>query len=359
MYFDQERNYGWVPARDLSKLDLHRDNAPKERNYPEASFHDARDWVAQRYGFKTWQALSRDSKGLRPGIPTNLESNPWDTMRVGPRGDALQSNEDRERETGRDTNSPEKAASTRINKSPLRLTSFEETLEQQSSHLWAPQRTSLKSDIKPQDRPKAHPITMARTLENPVIMSSTLTSNQTPGRPMPTAYDPDPPAAAYPPISAPSPQIPTPLAPISHAPVAAFRGSEASPSDTYEISAYERRISEDGQVRSQLVWQRSSRSKPCVKLVISADRQTAWAQGGPFELRIDPLDCQQVRLQTPFGQDGHINEHGIGYVTLSQTSGDAIKMTFDRSDDRDGTMGSWRARRFARWLWEQNPKMKP
>ncbi|KAK8007275.1 thiamine diphosphate-binding protein [Apiospora arundinis] len=90
-----------------------------------------------------------------------------------------------------------------------------------------------------------------------------------------------------------------------------------------------------------------------------ADRQTAWAQGGPFELRIDPLDCQQVRLQTPFGQDGHINEHGIGYVTLSQTSGDAIKITFDRSDDRDGTMGSWRARRFARWLWEQNPKMKP
>ncbi|KAK8120384.1 hypothetical protein PG999_004504 [Apiospora kogelbergensis] len=383
MYFDQERNYGWVPARDLSKFDLHRDNAPKERNYPEASFHDARDWVAQRYGFKTWQALSRDSKGLRPGIPTNLESNPWDTMRVGPRGDALQSNEDRERETGRDTNSPEKAASTRINKSPLRLTSFEETLEQQSSHLWAPQRTSLKSDIKPQDSPKAHPITMARTLENPVIMSSTLTSNQTPGRPMPTAYDPDPPAAAVceataplltapqlapalpvapvivPPISAPSPQIPTPLAPTSHAPVAAFRGSEASPSDTYEISAYERRISEDGQVRSQLVWQRSSRSKPCVKLVISADRQTAWAQGGPFELRIDPLDCQQVRLQTPFGQDGHINEHGIGYVTLSQTSGDAIKMTFDRSDDRDGTMGSWRARRFVRWLWEQNPKMKP
>ncbi|KAK8007276.1 hypothetical protein PG989_001266 [Apiospora arundinis] len=196
MYFDQERNYGWVPARDLSKFDLHRDNAPKERNYPEASFHDARDWVAQKYGFKTWQALSRDSKGLRPGIPSNLESNPWDTMRVGPRDDALQSKEDRERETGRDTNSPEKAASNRINKSPLRLTSFEETLKQQSSHLWAPQRTSLKSDIKPQDSPKAHPITMARTLENPVIMSSTLTSNQTPGRPMPTAYGPDPPAAA-------------------------------------------------------------------------------------------------------------------------------------------------------------------
>ncbi|KAK8036736.1 hypothetical protein PG994_015233 [Apiospora phragmitis] len=244
MYFEQERNYGWVPARDLPKFDLHRDNAPKGKNYPEASFHDARNWVAQ-----------------------SLKSKPRDTTWVGHRKNALQSREDRRSsEPECDKNFPDKQSSTYTSVSPLRIRSFEETLKQLSPHPWAPQRTPLKANIW--DKPKAHPIPIARTLEDLAILSPTMAPNPTLGDPMPTTHNPGPLAAEVygatapvlaapqrapalpvapvlvPPLSAPSPQMPTPLAPTPHAQVASFRGSEASPLDTYEISVYERRISE-------------------------------------------------------------------------------------------------------------------
>ncbi|KAK8869241.1 hypothetical protein PGQ11_007819 [Apiospora arundinis] len=272
MYFDKEKNYGWVPARDLSKFDLHRDIAPKRKNYPKASFHDARDWVAQRYGFKTWQALIRDNKGFHPAIPVSLESKPRGTTRVDPRNDALQSREDRGSSAPEcDKSFPDKRTSTYTSMFSLPIRPFEETLKQLSPHPLAPQRTPLKTNI--QDKPKAHPIPIARTLEDLVIMSPTMVPNPQPGRPMPTTHNPGPPAAEVsgatapilaapqiapalpaapvlgPPVivpllSAPSLQMPTPLTLTPHAQVASFRGSEASPLDAYEISAYKRRISE-------------------------------------------------------------------------------------------------------------------
>ena len=154
----------------------------------------------------------------------------------------------------------------------------------------------------------------------------------------------------------PTPQTPTPQAQVG----GAIEGGQAFAGDTYEISAYELQTIENGQVRSQHIWHRGSRSEPCVKLIITADGKTAQVEeGAPFDLTIKPPECRQIRLKTPLGEDGIISEHGFGYVTLHLVSGEpSIRMTFDRSDDGRGIMGSRRQRQFAKWLWRQNPKMK-
>ncbi|KAK8062637.1 hypothetical protein PG997_014734 [Apiospora hydei] len=323
MYFDEEKNYGWVPAKDLSKLDLDRANAPKRKGYPEGSYNDARDWVAQRCGYKTWEKLSAERKGLRVRDSAGPQPKPPDTIRsAGPQYRAPQSRDnsvssfsnigDVISEPEHDTNPAEKENTPKINDS-VHIFSFEETLERLSANPDAFQN-SLVSDIKGRDKPRSRPVSSARSTNS----APGMTANPAPEPAMETAQNAAPPAAdrpasaapvlaapvlappvIIPPVSAPSPQMPTPQTPTPQAQVATIGGNQGPLVGTFEISSYERLISEGGELRSQLVWQRGSRSEPCVRLVISADRRTALVQGGPFELTINPQECLRVRLKTP------------------------------------------------------------
>ncbi|KAK8029744.1 hypothetical protein PG993_011035 [Apiospora rasikravindrae] len=383
MYFDTDLNYGWVPAKDLSKLDLDRANAPKRKGYPEISYNQARDWVAERWGSKSWEKLSADRKGLRVRDSADPQPKPPDIIRpAGPQYRAPQSRDNSEcsfsnlgdklSEPERGTNPAEKENTPKTNNTPMHILSFDETLERLSSNPDAFQN-SLISDIKGRDKPNSHPVSSARTAnstpgmtanpaQEPAINTARNAAPQAAARPASAAAVLAAPVLAppviIPPVSAPSPQMPTPQTPTPQTQVATIGGNQGPLAGIFEISSYERLISEGGEIRSQLIWQRGSRDQPCVRLVISADRRTAQAQGGPFELTINPLECERVRLKTVF-EDGLISEHGIGYVTLPLVSGEpAIKMTFDRSDDENGDMGHKRMRRFSRWLWEINPNMK-
>ncbi|KAK8001269.1 hypothetical protein PG991_013491 [Apiospora marii] len=399
MYFDEEKNYGWVPAKDLSHFDLNRANAPKKKGYPEGSYNDARDWVAQRWGSKNWEELSANRKGLRVKDSAGPQPKSPDTIRSGgPQYRAPQSRDNSESSISnpsemisaleRDTDSTEKENQSKNTSNSKHIFSFEETLEKLAANPAAFQ-TSWTSDIKDREKPEAKPILKGRIPDGGRSANSTpgLAPNRNPERSISTIHSSAPPVAVPPVLSTPvseapalaapvappvlappvivpsastaSPQMPTPQTPTPQAQIATIGGTQAFSADIYEIASFERLITGGNEVRSQIIWQRGSRSEPCVQLVISSDGRTAQAQGGPFNLTISPQECRQVRLKTPVGEDGLINEHGIGYVTLHLVSGEAsIKMTFDRSNDEDGEMGSKRARYFARWLWAQNPNMR-
>lgn len=387
MYFDDEKNYGWVPAKDLSEFDLHRANAPKKKGYPEGSFNDARDWWAQRSGYQNWEKLSAVRKGLRVKDSAGPQPKSPDTIRSAPQYRAPQARDDSESSVsnpgemisvpGPDTNSTEKEDTSRNTRNPV-LFSFDETLRNLKAN---PEvcLNSLASDIEDREKPNASTVSRGR------IPEGGRSANSTPGQaldPHPellisTAHSSAPPVSEAPVLAAPgalpvlaspvivpaastaSLQMPTPQTPTPLAQMATIGGNQAFAADTYEIASYERLITEGDEVQSRLIWQRDNRSEPCVQLTINADGRTAQAQGGPFDLTINPQECRQVRLKTPLGADGLISVHGIGYVTLHLVSGEpSIKMTFDRSDDVEGEMGSKRARYFARWLWGQNPNMK-
>lgn len=401
MYFDEAKNYGWVPAKDLSHFDPHRANAPKRKGYPEGSYNDARDWLAQRWGSKNWEQLSASRKGLRVKDSAGSQPKSPDTIRSGPQATQYRAPQSRDNSESsvsnpneiisapdRDRNSTEKDSPPKNIGDSMNIFPIEKTLEKLTANPVVSQ-DSLKLDIKDREKPEEKPIPIGR------IPKGGRSANSTPGlasisKPAPSismSHSSAPPIAApsvlaapvleapaaaapiappalappviVPPASTASAQMPTPQTPTLQTQMTTNGGAHAFAADIYEVASLERLITEGDEVRSQIIWQRGSRSEPCVKLMISADGQTAQAQGGPFNLTINPQECRQVRLKTPVGEDGLINEHGIGYVTLHPVSGEAsIRMTFDRSDDEDGEMGSKRARYFTRWLWKQNPNMK-
>ncbi|KAK8096841.1 hypothetical protein PG999_012785 [Apiospora kogelbergensis] len=297
MFFDEEQNYGWVPAKDLSKLDLN--NPPMgTKDYPEESYNAARNWIAQRMGYENWENLNAARKGLRVKASAGPVSKSPDDVRSGfkvPRSRESSGSLAPESENV-NTESPSGIKSTE------KLPSSKDTLKRLPNNQEASRNTS--SDVN------SSGIGPGGVVRFDIGSAGKNTADISPITPNANPVDPDP--------------------------------------------------GTNGQVQGQLIWQRGSRSEPCVKLIIAADGRTAQVEeGAPFELTINPPECRQIRLKTPLGDDGLPNAHGIGYVTLHLVSGEpSIRITFDRSDDGGGTWGCRRQRQFSRWLWGQNPKMR-
>ncbi|KAK7993737.1 hypothetical protein PG989_007118 [Apiospora arundinis] len=370
MYFDEDLNYGWVPAKDLSRLDLDRANAPKRKGYPEGSYNDARDWIAQRCGHENWESLNATRKGLRAKTsagPVPVPK-PSDFLRSSPRVNARSRESSSEgwpsdsggmaKEPVDDIGSTEMPSLIRRKSNPIQILSFEESLKRlpaaghvsQKGH--SSRSTPAVDSVPDLQRQATHssapPLPAASSAPSapsaPAVRAASAVSTQTA------------PVIIPPSMSFPSPQMPTPQTPT---PQGQLQPGAIESNQAYEISAFEYQTPENGQVRNEPVWQRASRSEPCARLVISADGCTAQAEGNLFYLVINPPECRQVRLKTPLGEDGLITEHGISYVTIHMTTGGpSVRLTFDRSDDQNGIMGCRRARLFVRWLWGQNPKMK-
>lgn len=359
MFFDEEQNYGWVPAKDLSKLDLN--NPPMEtKDYPEESYNAARNWIAQRMGYENWENLNAARKGLRVKASAGPVSKSPDDVRSGfkvPRsressGSLAPESENVNTESPSGIKSTEKLPSSKD--TLKRLPNNQEASRNTSSGLQWPQHLSgahvpngthsAISTSTVNHALSSGPLRPPLKTSTPAVLGPAASSGLISGPPV-----------KIPLTSAPSPQMPTPSTPTQ-----AQVGTETFAGDSYELSAYELETNKDGQVQGQLIWQRGSRSEPCVKLIIAADGRTAQVEeGAPFELTINPPECRQIRLKTPLGDDGLPNAHGIGYVTLHLVSGEpSIRITFDRSDDGGGTWGCRRQRQFSRWLWGQNPKMR-
>ncbi|KAI0601928.1 hypothetical protein F4775DRAFT_603488 [Biscogniauxia sp. FL1348] len=65
MFLDAEFNVDWVPARHLSKFPLYRKRAPA---HDSGFFHLARNWLAKKEGFASWQAREAE-QGAQHNAP--------------------------------------------------------------------------------------------------------------------------------------------------------------------------------------------------------------------------------------------------------------------------------------------------
>lgn len=70
MYFDGQNNVGWAPASHLSKMDL--TVVPKGEQYPETSYHEARQWIATAAGYKTWEEYRASGVEIRKPTPVPM-----------------------------------------------------------------------------------------------------------------------------------------------------------------------------------------------------------------------------------------------------------------------------------------------
>ncbi|KAH8649052.1 hypothetical protein BX600DRAFT_109604 [Xylariales sp. PMI_506] len=66
VFFDETMSTGWIPASELSELDLHRPETGPA--YPAWALHDARRFIANREGFPSWEKREEKKTKGRPNM---------------------------------------------------------------------------------------------------------------------------------------------------------------------------------------------------------------------------------------------------------------------------------------------------
>ncbi|KAM0816828.1 hypothetical protein AB5N19_02630 [Seiridium cardinale] len=71
MFFDEHNSYAWVTGKSLSRFPIEKKHAPKKKGYKERAFDEARDYIAQREGYPSWEdrEIARKKNQLSPWQP--------------------------------------------------------------------------------------------------------------------------------------------------------------------------------------------------------------------------------------------------------------------------------------------------
>ncbi|KAI1859158.1 hypothetical protein JX265_010635 [Neoarthrinium moseri] len=80
MFFDEESSFYWMPVKSLAKFPIDRKHAPKVKGYSESAYNKAREFVADREGFDSWEDRqeAKDAGQLRKWEPGKVAPATWE-----------------------------------------------------------------------------------------------------------------------------------------------------------------------------------------------------------------------------------------------------------------------------------------